>query len=311
VTEPLRVVFVAGAGRSGSTLLDLMLGASPGAVSVGELRHIWNLGFGRDEFCGCGELFSACPFWSAVVDDAFGAAEVDGPALSATQERLLRSRNVLGLASPRLASAGLLREREAWRERHLHLLHAIARAAAATTVVDSSKNPMYGLLVAGMPGIDFRVVHLVRDSRAVAYSWTKRLKPHPLRGGEPVFDLAADWQAGSWWLLANALSETLPALRRHYLRVRYEDLARRPGPVIARVCAFAGLEAVAPLPGSSHEFSLGVHHTTGGNPLRWEQGITRVRPDTEWKAALAPGTRRAITAMTFPLLVRYGYRLRR
>jgi len=309
----LKVIFVAGAGRSGSTLLDLMLGASPGAVSVGELRHIWNLGFVQDEFCGCGEAFSACPFWRQVVDRAFaGSAAVDGAAVSAEQERLLRSRNVIGLAAARLASPSLRRARAEWGERHLRLLRAIAATAGgASTVVDSSKNPMYGLLLAALPEVDLRVIHLVRDSRAVAYSWTKRLKPHPLRDGEPVFDLAEDWQAGSWWLLANALSETLPALRRSYLRIRYEDLARRPAPVLAKICAFAGLEPVAHLPGVPAEYALGVHHTTGGNPLRWEHGITRIRPDTEWKTALAPTTRRAVTAMTFPLLVRYGYRLRR
>ena len=81
---PLKVIFVAGAGRSGSTLLDRMLGSVPRVASVGELRHIWKLGLAEDEFCGCGEPFSACPFWARVVREALpgvGAAEVVGAAV--------------------------------------------------------------------------------------------------------------------------------------------------------------------------------------------------------------------------------------
>ncbi|WP_420910932.1 sulfotransferase [Thermus thermophilus] len=38
--EKVKVVFIGGYGRSGSTLLDRMLGQVEGFVSVGELRHI-------------------------------------------------------------------------------------------------------------------------------------------------------------------------------------------------------------------------------------------------------------------------------
>ena len=78
----LRVVYIGGYTRSGSTLLDRLLGATPGAVSVGELRHLWSMGFIEDRFCGCGEPFSACPFWRRVVGDAF-------PAMIAAEARRL------------------------------------------------------------------------------------------------------------------------------------------------------------------------------------------------------------------------------
>ncbi len=40
-----RVLFIAGPGRSGSTLLDLLLGQIDGFTSTGELRLIWNSRF--------------------------------------------------------------------------------------------------------------------------------------------------------------------------------------------------------------------------------------------------------------------------
>ena len=60
------VIYIAGSGRSGSTLLERTLGALPGWVNIGEAIDIPRKVAPLDELCGCGEAFSACPFWSRV-----------------------------------------------------------------------------------------------------------------------------------------------------------------------------------------------------------------------------------------------------
>ena len=60
------VLFIAGFGRSGSTLLDRLLGSTPGVHSGGELAAIWTHGLVDDRLCSCGAPFSGCPFWRAV-----------------------------------------------------------------------------------------------------------------------------------------------------------------------------------------------------------------------------------------------------
>jgi hypothetical protein len=304
---PIKVVFVAGAGRSGSTLLDLLLGSSPDACAVSELRHIWRLGFVEDEFCGCGEPFSRCPFWREVVARAgFAGSESTGHALDRSQEWLLQSRHAPALTWSALLRGRVRRERERWAANQIRLLRAIQAVSGATTIVDSSKNPMYGLLLATLPEVDLRVVHLVRDSRAVAYSWARREKPDPMRQGQMQFALAKPWQAGAWWAIANLAAELAPPLRHRYLRVRYEELAAEPESWMRRISRFAGIEPVA----AAERVNLGVHHSIGGNPMRYEQGEIRVKPDTAWRQALSPRDRRLVTAMTWPLLLRYGYPLR-
>ena len=67
-----RILFVGGEGRSGTTLLDQLLGQVPGVASTGELFAIWEHGVLDDDRCGCGAPFSACPVWSAVGELAFG-----------------------------------------------------------------------------------------------------------------------------------------------------------------------------------------------------------------------------------------------
>ena len=68
MTAPIRLLFVAGAGRSGTTILNTILGQVPGMVAVGEVRYIWERAFGENHRCGCGEPFARCPFWSDVID---------------------------------------------------------------------------------------------------------------------------------------------------------------------------------------------------------------------------------------------------
>src|SRR5262245_18916217 len=70
-TNPQDVVFIAGFGRSGSTLLAQVFGELPGFVSVGELRHLWLRGAAENQLCGCGTPFQECSFWKSVADNGF------------------------------------------------------------------------------------------------------------------------------------------------------------------------------------------------------------------------------------------------
>ena len=69
------VVFIARPGRSGSTLLDMLLGQIEGFCSTGELRFIWKRGFRQNLLCGSGKPFRECEFWAEVVTTAFGGYE--------------------------------------------------------------------------------------------------------------------------------------------------------------------------------------------------------------------------------------------
>ncbi|HMB70712.1 MAG TPA: sulfotransferase, partial [bacterium] len=68
----LKVLYIAGNGRSGSTLLDVILGQIPGFFPVGEVRNVWDYGVVENRPCGCGEAFHDCPFWSRILSGAYG-----------------------------------------------------------------------------------------------------------------------------------------------------------------------------------------------------------------------------------------------
>src|SRR4029077_18987486 len=68
------------------------------------------------------------------------------------------------------------------------LYRAIAAATGARVIVDTSKRTGDAALLRCLPGVGPRVLHVVRDPRAVAYSWSHR-------SGSPPGELAT---AGEW-----------------------------------------------------------------------------------------------------------------
>jgi hypothetical protein len=305
-----KVLYVAGYFRSGSTILDRMLGQVPGFFSVGELRFIWEESFALDQPCGCGAPFSECEFWSGVVGSTFGEldrADLDG--IVSLKRRVDRMRHIPRLVSP-LKGRGFSRDLADYTRILGRLYGAVREASGARVIVDSSKDASYAYVLNSTPGVDLRVVHLVRDSRAVAHSWSKEKLKHETREKEKVYlPRIGPGLSSARWTLSNLLLEPLRLLGPRHMMVRYEDLMADPRGVLARIAAFAGEDdnGLPFLDGSS--VRLGVNHTVAGNPMRFKRGEIEVRADERWKAGMTAADRRTVTALTAPLLLRYGYDL--
>jgi hypothetical protein len=113
------------------------------------------------------------------------------------------------------------------------------------------------------------------------------------------------------WLYGNLFFELLRT-RVPTARLRYEDLVRAPQEYIEAALRGSGAPAdkAALQALGSGRVTLGTLHTIGGNPMRFTAGETPVRADEAWRREMAPASRRSVTAVTWPLLLLYGYSLR-
>jgi len=303
----VRVVYIAAHNRSGSTLLDRLLGQLEGYVSVGELRHIWGRGLASNQGCGCGKPFRECEFWTDVLAAAFGTVD---EARARDIMRLARSvasaRTIPQLAWPRLRSRSYADRFGELASTLRPLYEAIQRVSGASIIVDSSKSPSYALLLAQLPFLEVHVVHLVRDSRAVAYSQQRAKRKPEIYWEEQRMLVRRPSRTAVDWVLTNGLLHLLERYPR-YSRVRYEDFVASPGTTVQRIAAACD-GPVTDMPWlRGDEVWLGPAHTVSGNPVRFQQGWTKVKPDMEWREKLARGPRRVISAVTGPLLAKYGY----
>lgn len=279
-----------------------------GCVAVGELRYVWQRGLIENRLCGCGETFSTCAFWKEVVARAFPDGDVDSHRFVALQDRGTRMRQLPAtFASRRRARARL----EDYPEVLSRLVRAIADVAGAHTVVDSSKLPPYGAILRLAPDIDLRVVHLVRDPRATAYSW-QQAKDQPDRGVPGTMQRQSAVKSALLWSTWNSAAEALGrSLGASYLRLQYEDLIADPETSLRAVLRLIGTpDSALPLV-EPHRVALAQSHTVAGNPDRFHSGAVDLRPDERWKSAMSPRSALAVQLLTAPLMLRYGYQVGR
>jgi hypothetical protein len=305
------VIFLAGLGRSGTTLLERALAELPGVRALGEVVHLWQRGIVDDELCGCGTPFGDCPFWSEVGTRAFdGWKRVDLPVVMAARKRADHLRRIPQLALGH-GRRGVSASAATLAAHHRRIYDAVAESSGAAAVVDSSKHPSLAYCLRHDSSIDLRVVHVVRDSRGVAYSWTKTVERPDARSSrsERFMTRYTPSRSALLWSVHNASLAMLDRLGVPLKLVRYESFLRSPAETLAEVARFAGIETTEADLGfvSDETITLQPAHTVAGNPLRFATGTLELRRDDAWRASLPQRDRLTVTALTYPQLYRYGY----
>ena len=304
----MKVLYIVGVGRSGSTLLERVLGAVPGWVNAGELNAVFSRVATQDQRCGCGEPFSRCPFWLAVGDRAYGGWRDVTERMARLQPRVVRQRFVPGMATG-VARSTYLRELDEYLDTYQRLYAAIAAVSGSDTVVDASKSTAQLFALRRIEGLDLRVANLVRDSRGVASSWSKAgIRKPQSQHGEAMGTYAPHRLALLWATLqleCAFLGTTAP----HAARVRYEDLVAHPRPTLEHLLEELGLAVTDRTLDHVGERSvhLDLSHGVAGSRTRFTAGRIDLRLDDEWRSTLPAGARRLVTAVTLPQLVGYGY----
>ena len=279
--------------RSGSTLLNLILGSHSQAVAVGEITHLpKNLAL--DTVCTCGVAVRTCPFWMPIIDVLSTRIAADlrrNPY--ALELGFINASTVVDHARQTKAYRALWRLRHgaiyfgyttgmsipaAGRRRfdlgieHTRLLfEAIREASGANVVVDASKVYMKGVGLYVRDPQNNRVFLLSRDGRAVMYSH--------LRSGFERHAAVMGWK--NYYVRTLALLERC-VRREHVLRVTYERLISDPDSEARRSCEFLGLQFEPAM----LDFRAKVHHITNGNDMRLASS-RKIVADNAWQTELS------------------------
>lgn len=304
-----KVLFIIGRGRSGSTILDNLLGQQKGYLSLGQVNGVWGKSL-RGELCGCGEPLSRCEVWSrtlAAVEQG-SAVPLDPREIAGWQRKVMGLRSLRRLLRVRAGTPTGWDFVDAYAAALGRFYAELARVTGARILIDSSKFASHGSVLRLVPGITPYFLHLVRDPRAVAYS-RQRPKDNPGRGSMPTL---GPFASGRAWLMQNLKAHQV--LRRvdpdRQARIRYEDFVARPLPTLRAVTELLGEPPPPTTLVEDGKVWLSTTHTAGGNPSRFRTGRVELRSDDEWLRVQNPAHRSVVTAVTLPLLLRYGYPVR-
>jgi hypothetical protein len=259
-----KLVYVMGAGHSGSTILGIALGNCDGFFYAGELEE-W--------------LMTSSPRWGASERQSFW---------SAVSERVERVDQLSGGRANRYlerSSASLRfdrwharrRLRPAYRRVAEELIRAVSDVAQARYVIDTSHFPLRARELRELPGIDLYLIYLVRDPVAVVASATRELSEHEVveRRSRKLLTNANLWITQ---MLSVRTFLSHPPDRR--ILVRHEDFLDDPAAILREILRALGsdartpnleeLEVGAPLQGNQliRADSVAVRRTGGAAPPR-------------------------------------------
>ena len=261
--DPPHVIYIASVTHSGSTLVDLVLGAHSRLQSLGELKVFSRAKQAKLERvladrCTCGAPDkSACPFWSGV-------------------EARLRETLGLGLRELDVDAA----DPGVFVTHNRALFEAAACVGGNPWIVDSSKSSrrLRRLLAAGC--FDIRPIHLTRSPYGVTYSHIK--KGRSTATGALRY---AGTRISLDWILA----------RRRHASLRYEDFVASPADEMARVLAWLGL----PFETQQLDWTAHAHHNICGNHMRFAE-TPEIRLDDAWRSQLSRAQKAVIATLTGP-----------
>lgn len=311
MTAPVPILYVGGTGRTGSTVLDRMLGNVPGVVAAGEVTWLW-FALRAGGRCACGERHGRCPVWGPVLEATFPETCGRPAALAEVADEMFALRRRYDSRYLPLMGVPRLRRRLPARlgpypERVVSLYRNLAEVTGARLIVDSSKEPHYSSVLATRPELDLRFLHLVRHPVATAYSWGRHRRElgfgvgHEMERRGPV-------SAAIYYDVSNLGAEALWGGGDRYLRVRYEDMVADAESTLTTIGEFAGIDidpAVAM--GRSASTWAASGHAAWGNPNRFDTGPIKLRDDDEWTRQASRSLRTWTRLLAGPVARRYGY----
>lgn len=320
----LKVVYIVGFARSGTTILGNLLGEIDGFFHMGELCRVWSQAVRARGRCGCENTVAECPFWSRVLsrtlsrdpggpphESSDAVPNVNGTSFKQAWEIQKRARSE---NTWRRDFSPLARDRSSSKkyvELLESLLHNVAEVSRSRVLIDSSKLPESGAYLRSVPSVTPFYLHMVRDSRGSIFSRQRRHAPWD---GEKVLLNRVSAIADSFrWMRSNLEAEVLGRRggKARHMVVRYESFASRPESTLGAIASWLGEDPDRLPLIDSRTAWIGPNHTVCGNRNRFQTGEVTLRVDDRWIDALRSRDYLLITSLTSPLLARYGYSWRR
>lgn len=224
-------MYILGAGRSGTTILDIVLGNAENAISLGEVNRFYK----RDGIPPKREEDSStAQFWGHIRSQF----ELSGSKDYTSAEKLSRQNEYHAAF---FKSTGGKTDK-LYREQMNALYRAIDEETKDELLIESSKYPLRALNISKVLKKDTSIDNLVflymkKDPVKVVESFQKKGLEQPPKGY---------LMSNLYYLLVNLLCKsTLNKLKRRGYRgteIRFEELIEEPGVTIAKVEKELGIE---------------------------------------------------------------------
>jgi hypothetical protein len=258
----VKIIYIAGDGRSGSTLLESILSTNPDTISVGEAYRFWERYYQHKTLCGCGKAIGECELWSNVANDLDKIPTYNPDDFLHGIKKLLTISAFNNIES-------VLEKDLRMRQVVINFYESIALHAGKNCIIDSSKTPSWCKILLSLKCFDVKIIHLERALPQVAESWKKKIKLPDYIEEERYMPVKGNLNILRTWLRVKILASRLR--KSDYFFLRYERLCKNPAEVLQALSGFTGVALTR-----KEELYMRNNHGIAGNPIRLTNDKTRI-----------------------------------
>jgi hypothetical protein len=296
--KKIKVIYIGGVEHSGSTLLGLILEQHPEVNCVGELsllpKDAWIEK--REEYCSCGSRILDCPLWATVKEKLDSIANTTVNHLNELSTRFDKN-----IHFPFVFKNHFIKSKK--YNNYLSLeskfLNIIFEASRSKIIVDTSKRVSRALMLSHIDTFETKVIHIVRDSRGVAFSSNK-----------PKRLIRRNWlNSAIRWIYINTLFLLLKKFLEpeNYCLLKYEDLITQPDEVLTKLSQFLKLDYSSIGQEIANGRILQPSHISIGNGfIKSNQDIV-IRNNFYWQQKMDSGQKKKVWFLTKFLMDYFDY----
>jgi len=295
--QNISIVYIAGYGRSGSTLLDTILGNHPKIFGGGELTNLFGELIDNNK-CSCQKNYYECDFWTQVLHN--------NKQFSSKENQKKAKQTTLQMESLTNFNQNITDYCDLWRE----LLKSISEISGKKIIVDSSKTnrkTWNRIFLFGKCGFNLKIIHLVRDPRAVMWSVIRGCNKRMEAGARSTKYPGGMTRGILGWIVSNMSVEFMkyafPSL--DILLVKYEDFVVDPQNELKKIGLFLNVNMECLCKYIEFDLPFESGHGVSGNRMR-RKTIIRLKKDAEWIDHL-PKYLKTLALISYPLMKKYGY----
>ncbi len=287
-----------GSGRSGSTLLGIILGNHPDVFNSGEINNV--KGFTENRFsCSCGQEIDSCTYWPRVIKK-WGMLNT-GEKPDQTMNKTHKIENFKSpMAWLRILTSYFIKSSyfQDYINSQYNFYRAIGEESGKSIIVDISKNPLRAYVLNKHPKIDVKIIHLVRDGRGVAWSRNKYVNPNVVQ--------KSIRRTAFFWSIVNKQGDFVRRKVKNSCLILYENLVKNPEVTLREIADAVEIEADPLIDGLQSNLAQEETHIMAGNKLRREKSI-KLKLDEEWRQKLDSKKQKTFVRLAGRGLRKYGY----
>lgn len=285
MNNKVNIIYLLGAGRSGTTLLSTVLNSHPKIKTIGEmhqfLEHIL-----LSKNCSCGELLENCEVWKPILTSLnFDKTLIKEYSELSNKEE--KHKNILKLILGFGNSNKYLKVQN-------EVFETIQQNAKGEWLLDSSKYIARYLLLKRSRKLQVRGIYVIRDVRGVINSFSKKVQT-PRKPISTIF----------YYLMINFFGQLVFMFDRKVIKVKYEDFVNNPAIVSAKIYSHIFDENMhKEKPQSNYE----MPHIIGGNRMKDKKNIT-ISNDNKWKENIPRAKQLFYAFLAFPMMIVNKYKI--